>query len=228
MRRARTAIDAAARLLLAAAIALWPAAAIAEGDGHGAKPPAAGAPAEAEHGGGAKHGGGEHHGYRHMDPKALVTQAAGFAILAYILWRYARPVIVRMLEERRQRIVATFEKLDRDEKEAADAKANAEYGLREVERGAAARLDEAAREAAELRDELFLEAEQYAARAQQRLALESRIQRETARLLVRNRLVDYSLRAAEETLRAGVDRATHDAIVDKFLDDLDAAAPKAS
>jgi len=182
------------------------------------KPPAKAAAGEmtAEAAGKAE----EHHGYRHLDGRALTVQIFGFAVLAFILLRYVKDPVAQALEARRTKIRETFEGFEKQEKETADAQANAEYGLREVERGAAARLDEAASEGAALRDQLIAEGEQYAARVKERVAIDEELGRQTTLLLLKNRMIDLSLRAAEETLRQGVDRPTHDGIVDKFLDDI--------
>ncbi len=195
---------------LAAALA-GPAAGLARaedkpaGGGHGAAPEAA---PHDDH-------------YHPMDLRAVAVQTLGFAILAILLGKFAIPILGKALRDRRDKIRDTLEGLERDEKSAVAAKSEAEARLKDVERGAADRIERALQEGHQLREQLTREGEEQAGKIAYKAKLEAEIERQKMLLELRNEVVDVAFSAARMVAAQAVDRQTQDALVDRYIDDLD-------
>jgi F-type H+-transporting ATPase subunit b len=127
-----------------------------------------------------------------------------FAIILWVLWKYVRPLINRVVAERQEKIRVQFE-------EAAQAKADAESAESEVEaqmadaQSEAARIREEAQEQGEQiiaqhREQAEIEAERITANAQAQIGIDlaqarAQLQREVGTLTVTStgRIVEESL-----------------------------------
>lgn len=162
--------------------------------------------------------GTEHHG---IDPRILLVQLLGFGILAFIIGKFAVPPLARLLRGRQDRIREAFERIERDLAAAAAAKADAERKRKGADESAAEVVDRAAREGARLRDQVLREAADAARAIKGKAALEATIERDKMLLEFRSEVVDSALRGAERVVSEAMDQATQDALVARFLSDLE-------
>ena len=152
--------------------------------------------------------------------KILITQMIGFAIVLWILRRYAWGPVLGMLEERRARIANEVQTSERLRQEAEKLKVEYENQLKTIEAQARQRIQEAVNEGQKVADEIrataHSEAQAITRKAKESLELEYK----KARVELRAEMVGTALGAAELLLREKLDSQEHRKMVDRFLSDL--------
>ena len=163
-----------------------------------------------------------------IDWRLVGTQIIGFLLTLWLLRRFAWGPLLKVLEERRQRIAAEFQEADRQKGEAAALKAQMDQELRGIEAQARKRLQEAVAEgqrvAGEIRTQAQQEASQRIARADDEIARE----REKAKEMLKEQVINLAMRSAEKILRKEIDGPAQRKLVAEFIDEVEAATPVAA
>lgn len=151
-----------------------------------------------------------------------IIQFLGFGIVFAILLIFAFPVVGRLLRQRSEKVAHDFTAIEEGRKRAVEEREAAERALKDFERTTTEALERATKEGAALRERLVEEADVQAARIAKKGKLEAEIERAKAKLELQNTFARVAFDAAGEVLATAIDRASHDALVDRFLDDLGA------
>lgn len=224
--RARTVASVAATALLVAGllVALSGASHAEKALEPEAEAPAAHEPEAGAHGAAAgAHGEGAHHG---MNFEALIVQALGFTILVVLLGKFAVPVILRLLRGRQERIRTTFDELEGGVRDLDAKKSDLAARLRTIENEAEDRKGKAFVEGAALRESLVAEGEETAVQILSKAKLEGELEHDAMLIAFRKLFVSFTFDGAEAVVRDVMDEKTQDALVDRFLDAFDDAAPR--
>jgi len=163
-----------------------------------------------------------------LDLLQLLSHAVGFVILLWLLRRFAWGPLLGVLDQRRQRIAAGLEDVERAKAEMARLKTQYEAQLARIEESARKKLLEAVNEgrrvAAEVEEEARGAAQASLAKAQETLALEVA----KAKVELRDQVVAMTMQATEKLLRTRLDTGQDRALVEAFIAELDVAtAPPA-
>ena len=155
----------------------------------------------------------------------LIIQLIAFIIFVYLLWRYALGPIVRVLDQRQERIRESMEAAQRMQAELAATAARNEEVLAEA-RQQAQQIVAQAREAGEAtltraREQANAQAEEYLARAEATLRQET----EQARQQLRQEVADLAVMAASRIVRKELDPAAQRGLIEEAL--AEASAPAA-
>lgn len=157
-----------------------------------------------------------------IDIRQVATQILGFLIMLWILRRFAWAPVLKMLEDRRQKIAGEFAEAERRQKDADASKAKFEQELRGIEALRRQAITEAIAEgqkvAGEIRTQANTEAASRLERAQDEIARE----REKAKEIVKQQMIALSLRAAEKILREKLDETHQRKLVGEFIDEVSA------
>jgi F-type H+-transporting ATPase subunit b len=147
----------------------------------------------------------------------LIAQLINFTILLIVLRIFLWKPILRVLDERKQRIQ---EGLQRSEEAATQAAASEDEARRITEQARADAREQTARaqeSVARLREELEQQArrdaEQIVSRAREEITLE----REQAIQQLRTEFADLTIRAAERVVGQSLDRDAHQRLIDEVL-----------
>jgi F-type H+-transporting ATPase subunit b len=155
-----------------------------------------------------------------VDIRLMLTQVLGFLILVWILGRFAWGPIMAQLEARRQKIAGEFAEAERRQKDADQLKAKFEQDLRGIEAQARARLQESIVEgqkvAAEIRAQAQKEAQDRLARAEDEVMRE----REKAKEILKEQVIDLSLATAEKILKTKLDDPAQRRLAGQFIDEV--------
>ncbi len=155
-----------------------------------------------------------------IDIKQVATQILGFLILLWGLRKWAWGPVLGMLEARRQKIAGAFDEAERRKAEALELKARYEQDLRGIEAQARQRIQQAVTEgqkvAAEIRAQAQNDAQQRVARAEDEIARE----REKAKEILKEQIIELSVRSAEKILRRELDEKTHRKLAAEFIDEV--------
>lgn len=150
----------------------------------------------------------------------VVTQILGFLIALLILKKYAWGPVLNLLEERRQKIQAEFDRIEVTKREVAALKVEIEGQLRNMEAQARVRIQEAVQEgqrvATEITDKARGEARDLVERAKEEIGRD----RDKARVELRNEMVQMVVTATERIVSERLDDAKHKEKIASFIDSL--------
>lgn len=176
-----------------------------------------GAPEDA----GGRHGGEHGEGMKPFWMMFLI-QVIGFALLVWVLAKFAGPGIRRGLNERRDRFAQAYEGIRKDTEEVERLVRELSSKLANIEHEARARLERAVAEATALRAEMVAEgkaqANELAAKAKREIDLETAI----AIAEIKLEVVERAVAAARASLAKGVDPDVQRALVNEAIDELGA------
>jgi F-type H+-transporting ATPase subunit b len=157
----------------------------------------------------------------HLIWSQIVTHIIGFIIAVLILKRFAWGPILKLLDERREKIRGEFERIETEKRNAAALKAEYEMQLRTIEAQARARIQEAVQEgqkvAAEIREHARQDAHAQLVRARE----EAELERDKASVGLRDEMADMVVRATERLIRERLDDQKHRQLVTDFIASID-------
>ncbi len=155
-----------------------------------------------------------------IDVRLVGTQILGFLLLLWGLSKWAWGPLTAQLEARRQKIAAEFSEAERRQAAADALKAKLEQDLRDIEAQARARLLESVAEgqkvAAEIRAQAQKDAQDRLARAEDEVMRE----REKAKEILKEQIIDLSLATAEKILKTKLDDPAQRKLAGQFIDEV--------
>ena len=156
-----------------------------------------------------------------VDWRQILTHIIGFIAAVLILKRYAWGPILRLLEERREKIQGEFDRIEVEKKSAAGLTSEYEGQLRGIETQARARLQEAVHEGQKVAAEIREQARRDAHSQMERAREETERDRDKASAALRNDMVEMVVRATERLIRERLDDEKHRHLVTEFIASLD-------
>jgi F-type H+-transporting ATPase subunit b len=158
-----------------------------------------------------------------IDIRQVATQILGFLILLWVMRKYAWGPLLAQLEARRQKIAGEFAEAERRQVAADAARAQLESAMRDIETQKRAKIQEGVAEgqrvAGEIREQAHRDAATRLAHAEDEVAR----QNEKAKELLKEQMIQISLRGAEKILRSKLDDAQQRKLVGEFIDEVGAA-----
>ena len=150
----------------------------------------------------------------------LVSSLIGFLFFAWVLTKFLWKPVLGAIDERRDSIEQAFAEVDQARAEVARMKSDYEAQLQGIAATSQAKLQEAVERgqqlAAEIRATAEEQREKLLARTQEDIARE----KDKALAELRSEAVNLSFEIAQRVLREGLDKAQHDRLVQRFVDDL--------
>lgn len=158
-----------------------------------------------------------------LDLKLILTHILGFAITVWILARFAWKPILRILQDRREKIKSEFDHIEAGKAALAKTVEGYEAKLKEIDNLARQKLAEAVNEghkmAAEIREQGRHEAREIINRA--KAELERDVQK--ARAALKEDMIRMTIAAAEKIISTKLDDTDHRRLVAGFLDRVEKA-----
>jgi F-type H+-transporting ATPase subunit b len=154
------------------------------------------------------------------DANEIIVGVLAFVIVFGFIWRVAAPALNDMLENRQKAIKAHLEAAEAEKSEAAALKADYEKSIANA-REEANKIVEDARQAGEsARADIVARAEGEAAAIKTRAGAELESEKQRAVTAMRREVAGLSLDVAEKLVGRNLDRASQQALVDQFIDEL--------
>lgn len=153
----------------------------------------------------------------------IITQILGFLVVFWVLRKFAWGPILRLLEERREKIRASFEEIETRKAEVATLKAKYEEDLRQIDARARQRMNEVLAEAQKMAGEIEADARENARQELDKLKEDVERQYQAARVRLKEEIVTAALTSAERMVRESLDRDRQRKLVEEFLKELDSA-----
>lgn len=161
------------------------------------------------------------------DPKTqeiiagILTQMIAFLIFLFILKKFAWGPILRLLDERRNKIASEFERISGLEQQYSDLKNSYEQKLSQIEQEARIKLQAAVDEgrlyAKEIVDNARKEYQARIDKAEQDIKIEV----EKSKRELKKYIIDMSLDATERLLYEKLDETKHKAMLAKFISEIE-------
>jgi len=153
----------------------------------------------------------------------ILTHIAGFLIAFWVLKRYAFKPLLRLLEERREKIRADFDEADRAKLSAAKLEADYEERIKNIEAEARQKIQEAIndgrRVSTEIKEQAHTEAREIIEKAKADLLRDIA----TAKVQLKEEIVAMTLDATQKIMRESLDDERHRKLINDFIDRVETA-----
>lgn len=150
----------------------------------------------------------------------LVTHIVAFVLFIFILRKLAFKPLLKVIDERREKISADFAKAEELAQEAEESKKSYETQLAEIEVQAREKMHESIEEGKRIAAQIQQKAREDAESLLERAKKNAEIELANARKQLRKDVVELTLAATEKVLREQIDRAAHTRHIDKFIDEV--------
>jgi len=156
-----------------------------------------------------------------VDWRQIATHIVGFLIALLILKRYAWGPVLKLLEERREKIRGEFDRIETEKKSAAALRSDYEGQLRGIDALSRAKVQESVHEGQRVAGEIQEQARVEARAQVERARAEIELERDKASVALRDDMADMVVRATERLVREKLDDAKHRQLVQEFIAALD-------
>jgi F-type H+-transporting ATPase subunit b len=157
------------------------------------------------------------------DVPLILTHIVGFIITIWILKKFAWKPLLGIMEERRQKIKAEFDKIEDDRAEVARVRADYETRLKDIDVLARQKMTEAINEghriAAEIKEKGRQESKDIIDRAKAELVHEA----EKARVALKEDMVRITMTAAEKIITKRLDEKEDRRLIAEFIEGVEKA-----
>ncbi len=153
----------------------------------------------------------------------LIAHVLSFIVFFFLVRGAFISIIYPPMKERRERIRAEYERIEQEKAGVADLRRQYESHLKQIEAESRERIQSAVAEgqhvATEIREIARKEAQEMITRAREEIALE----RDKARVTLRDEVVDLAVEIAGKVVREELTAAKHKKLVDGFLAEVEQA-----
>lgn len=153
-----------------------------------------------------------------IEPSAILVEMVGFVLLLLLLKRFLWTPVTQYLEQRRQDIAHTYDRVEQTRQEMERLRAEYEQRLANIEAEARVQIQQAVKEAQQVREHILAEARQQAEKVVRDAEEVIRYEREKAFAEMRAQIVDLTLLATGKILQENMDSERHRKIVQDFIE----------
>ena len=147
----------------------------------------------------------------------LLFQLVNFAFLLLVLKMFVYKPILKMLDERRERISEGLNAADRGREQAAEAERQAQEQLEAARREGQTIIQNAQQISQRLQEEGRQQAQQQAEALLERARSEIQLERDNAISELRKEFADLTISAAEKVIGQSLDRTAHQRLIEQAL-----------
>ena len=152
--------------------------------------------------------------------RELIPAVVAFAIVFWLMWKFAIPQLNETLDKRAAAVKAELEAAERAKVEAEKLRHDYEAQLAGARDEANQIVEQARQTGEEARQGIVARAEEEAAGIRDRAAAELAGERERVAGELRGQVASLSLEVAEKVVGRSLDRSAQQALVDQFIDEL--------
>jgi len=154
----------------------------------------------------------------------LIAQLLIFLVMLGVLYRFAWGPLLKILNERRERIQQGVEATERAKRELEEAERERQAKLEEARREAQAILDRIAKQGEDLRKELETKAREQAEALIARARAEIQQEREKAVQDLRSQVADLAVMAAGRIIGESLDAKKHRELIERTIEEAEVRA----
>lgn len=147
----------------------------------------------------------------------LIAQIVNFTILLIVFRAFLYKPLLRMLDERKQRIQESLNAAERMRERESETQREVQAALEEARREGQTMIGQAQQIASRIQDEAREQAQREADAIVQRARNEIQLERDNAITEVRREFADLTITAAEQIIKQSLDRNAHQRLIDEVL-----------
>lgn len=147
----------------------------------------------------------------------LVAQLVNFGFLLFVMQKLAYKPILKMLDERRERIREGLSAADRGREQAAEASRDAQAQIDAARREGQGIVAQAQQVAQRIQEEARVEAQRTQEQMLERARSEIQLERDNAITELRREFADLTISAAEKVIGQSIDRTAHQRLIQEAL-----------
>lgn len=151
----------------------------------------------------------------------IIIQIAGFLVVFWVLKKFAWGPLLGMVDKRRETIMGAFKDIESQKKALEALEVEYRKKLSAIEDEARSKIQEAARQGADLSKEIQDKARADAQKLIDRAHSEIEHDLVKAKLTLRNELAELSAEVTEKVIRARLTAEDHKRLVSEFVKDLE-------
>jgi F-type H+-transporting ATPase subunit b len=152
-----------------------------------------------------------------IEPAAIVVEMVGFVLLLLLLKRFLWQPVTDYLQRRQQDIAQTYDKVEQTRQEMERLRDEYEQRLANIEAEARNQIQQAVKEAQQLREQILAEARQQAEKMVRDAEETIRYERQKALAEMRAQVVELTMLATSRILQESVDETKHRKLVEEFI-----------
>ena len=166
-------------------------------------------------------GAGEaHHGVTSAQIKNLIWWTMNFLVFLLIVWKWVRPFVVSMFEQRRENIIREYNELLEKKKEAEAKYIELQEKVKNLEKEAKEIYERYVAQGMKEKERIIKEAEEQAQRLRQQVDLYIQQEIEKAKKLLREEVAEASIKLAEEILQKNFTEEDHKRLYQEFINNI--------
>lgn len=150
----------------------------------------------------------------------VLTHLACFLAFLWLLNRFAVKPVLRLLDERRERIASKFDQIANSEKRIEALKEEYEDHLKKIDEEARKRMLEEVNRGRRIAEEIAENARVEAGRIVEKARANTQLELDQAREQLKDEVVAITIAAAEKLLRERLDDHKHREMVASFIDQM--------
>lgn len=151
----------------------------------------------------------------------FITHTFGFLITLWILKKYAWVPILQLLEDRRDKIIGEFQKIENGHADVEKLTAEYEGKLRGIDNERRTTLTEAINEGKKIAEEIKSDAQQDAKQIVDKARSELDRDVAKAKVQLKNDMVNMTMTAAGRIINEKLDDDKHRQLINGFIDDVE-------
>ncbi len=152
-----------------------------------------------------------------LDVRYLISQALSFLILFFVLRKFLYPPLLRILNERSERINTSLRQAEEIQQQLARTQADYQEKMEEARRESQAILTQSTQMGEKLKNDIVADARREAETVLIRARAEITTERERAVAELRGQVADLALLAAGQVIGRSVDDSANRRMVDDFI-----------
>jgi F-type H+-transporting ATPase subunit b len=153
----------------------------------------------------------------------VITHIIGFLITVWLLKKFAWKPLLGMLEERRQKIIDEFKKIEDGHSEVDELKTEYEGKLKNIETERRQKITEAVNQANKMASDIKMGAQEEARGIISRTTEQLERDVAKAKVQLKEDMVNITLKAAEKILREKLDDKKERELIGRFIDNVEKA-----
>ncbi len=147
----------------------------------------------------------------------LIAQVVNFTFLLIVMRLLVYKPVLRMLEQRRERIREGLSAAERGREQAAEANTAAQAQIEEARREGQTIVAQAQQVSQRIQEDARQQAQQQQEAMLERARAEIQLERDTAIAQLRREFADLTISAAEKVIGQSLDRSAHQRLIDEAL-----------
>ncbi|MFH1231208.1 MAG: F0F1 ATP synthase subunit B [Planctomycetota bacterium] len=158
--------------------------------------------------------------------EVIILLAVNFIILVLILNKFLFKRVLQHLDNRKNEIENTFDKIEHDKQHIAQLTEEYQNKLNQIEREGYQKIQAAIKEGLAAKSTIVSESHLQADNILRKAREELELEKKKAMKELRSEIISLSITAAEKVIRKELDEQTNSKIVSEFLEEIDKVKPR--